>query len=343
MRLITSLGLTLILIGAVVIVAPSGTFDSLNADRNIGVETAADEGNAFLGLKANYSGQEIVYEEGGFFSPGTDTSATVATVTNNVNDDWTAVSVAVDSVIWESGADGRVLEVAASPESLSPGEIGTIELECSGDVSGNANDATVALDVSAEGDGNVSVERNAFPVSGVEFNCEGADDPGTEPPSNPVPIGSIDELAVVGTPTAEEGEPFFGSAPNSRVSFTVEYTGTGSATVTAVQLRSTSSSATRVESILGNNREIEIETTDDGGFDAAEGMSIGDTSYPLDQNAAIGTGSTAAITVQEFREGGEFTRVDMAGEDVTVVLLVEGLDSDAPDTAVPVEIELENL
>lgn len=339
MRALTTLGVSLLLVGTLVIIAPSGAFESLSAERGVGVETAAEEGDALLGLESNYDGTQIQYESGGWFGSDTDVSAEVATVANNADVEWTAVSVEVDSVTWADRSSDRILRVADAPDALSPTETGAIELECSRAVTGNANDATVALDITADGsDAPVSVDRRAFPVSGVAFDCEGEDDPGTAPPTDPIPIADIDELQLDGTPTAEQG-PL--TSQTSRVTFGLEYTGDQSVTVTTAQIKSTSSTATRVETILSNDPEIDISATADGYFDAEQGITIGNTAYPLEQDATLGSGTSAEITLQEFREGGEWTRVSMSGETVTVVFTVEGLDSSDPDATVPVEIELD--
>lgn len=50
MRSLTYLGAGLLLVGALLVVAPSGAFDSLVADRGVGVQTADDE-DAYLGLE----------------------------------------------------------------------------------------------------------------------------------------------------------------------------------------------------------------------------------------------------------------------------------------------------
>ncbi len=50
MKTITKLGLGLLVVGAAVLVTSSGAFDSLSADRGIGVETAPDA-DAYVGLE----------------------------------------------------------------------------------------------------------------------------------------------------------------------------------------------------------------------------------------------------------------------------------------------------
>ena len=50
MRLIKTLGFALLLAGSLVVISSSGAFDSLDANRGVSVETAADE-NALLGVE----------------------------------------------------------------------------------------------------------------------------------------------------------------------------------------------------------------------------------------------------------------------------------------------------
>ncbi|ELZ18302.1 hypothetical protein C478_01550 [Natrinema thermotolerans DSM 11552] len=50
MRSLTALGIGLILIGGIVLAAPSGAFDLTSADRGVGVETASDE-DALVGIE----------------------------------------------------------------------------------------------------------------------------------------------------------------------------------------------------------------------------------------------------------------------------------------------------
>ncbi len=59
MKTITKLGLGLLVVGAAVLVTSSGAFDSLSADRGIGVETAPDA-DAYVGLEYPDADQDRV-------------------------------------------------------------------------------------------------------------------------------------------------------------------------------------------------------------------------------------------------------------------------------------------
>ncbi len=336
---LSQLGVVLIALGVVTIVAPSGAFEAVTSDRGVAVETASDERDALLGLEEEYDESDtILYDEGGLFTDPTSEPATVATVTNNVGEEWSSVDVEVESVVWNGRTDSRVLDVSGAPGALTAGESGQIELACSQDVSGTADDAAVGLDIEGDGE-STTIQRDSFTVSDVSFDCEGADSPGTAPPDDPVPIGDIEELEVVGTPTANE-RVGWGQQP-SWVQFELQNTGDGQVSATEVQISETTADATRVEDITGSGPEIEIGS--DGVLDAENGLSIGAVSYPLNTAGTINQDETSTVNIEQFRSGGLFDQTDMTGESVTVVLVVEGLDPNDPESEVPVEIELENL
>lgn len=48
---LSQLGVALIALGVVIVVAPTGAFEAVTGDRGVGVETAADESDALLGLE----------------------------------------------------------------------------------------------------------------------------------------------------------------------------------------------------------------------------------------------------------------------------------------------------
>lgn len=345
MRRLSQIGVVLIAVGVLVVVAPTGAFDGTTADRGIGVETAGDESDALLGLERDYDGTIIEYDSGDIFTGPTDVSADVAAVTNNLDEDWSEIDAEVTSVIWADGVDNRVLQVADSPDALDSGSQGQIELECSREVSGSADDAMVGIDITAGGDGSsVSVDRDSFTVTGIQFDCEGSDSPGFGPPDETVPIEDVDDLSVVGTPTASDstGVP---QEPDSRVQFDLQNSGSEQLTVTSIQMQDTTSSAYRVEyvaTIIGGT-DAEVEIGSDGELDVDDGLSIGEVTYDLDAVGTIGSGETVSSNIEQFRDGGFDSQSDMTGESVTVVLVVEGLDPNDPSEEVAVEIELENL
>lgn len=94
-----------------------------------------------------------------------------------------------------------------------------------------------------------------------------------------------------------------------------------------------------IETIFGGT-DSEVEIGDDGVLDVDNGISIGDATYSLDSSATVGPNETVTVDVEQFRNGGYDSQVDMTGETVTMVLSVHGLDSDDSGSVVSAEIEL---
>lgn len=314
---------------------PTFGYQTIGADRSVNADVAADEADALLGLEAVYDGTQIEYSEGqGFWQDDTYVNATVATVTNNV-DEALAVSAEVAAVDW-GGNDDRVLDVANQGEFANPvAPDGTqdLVLSCSGDVTGTAPDATVWLSVEASGS-DVSIDREPYPVTGVSFDCEGSSSPGDgDPPTDPVPIDDPDVSLEASNPTAV-GEDWWGLIPPSRVAFELQNSGSQPVTVTDIHV-SDAGSATLIEQ---QGDEVDVTGDASGGLGVDDGISVGPDAprYDFDQNATFSGGDTATVTVGRFQGSGG--QIDMNGESVTLVLYVEGLD--VPDREGPVPVEM---
>ncbi|AGN01569.1 hypothetical protein L593_08120 [Salinarchaeum sp. Harcht-Bsk1] len=328
-----SLGLALIVLGAAVLVAPTLGFDSIDAERRVSADAAANP-NAQLGLQQAYDGTQIQYVDGIFGD--TVVNATVANVTNRVGNPLT-VDARVASIDWSGGSDA-VLEV--SNDGDFSGQLATngtvpIRLGCSQQVSGTATDATVGITVDGSGDP-VSVQGATIAVQNVAFNCDGAGAGDGDPPDDPIPITDprID-LQVVGQPAATQG--FFGA--NSVVTYDLENTGDDPVAVTGIHIADASAGSR----VRRGGDELTIPASSTGNLDQTDGLSIGANApqYDLDQNATIAGGQTAGVELGQFRAGSYFwQQVDMRGESVTVVLMVEGLNVSGREDPVPVEMTL---
>lgn len=314
---------------------PTFGYQTIGADRSVNADVAADEADALLGLEAAYDGTQIEYSEGqGFWQDDTYVNATVATVTNNV-DEALAVSAEVAAVDW-GGNDDRVLDVANQGEFVNPvGPDGTqdLVLSCSGDVTGTAPDATVWLSVEASGS-DVSIDREPYPVTGVSFDCEGSSSPGDgDPPTDPVPIDDPQIHLTAGSASS-------GGIGGSSVTFPLENTGDSPVRITGVQV-SDAGPATRIQydAFFWSGPEVDVGSNDQGTVDVADGISIGGDgpSYDFDDNATLTAGEAPTVTLESFRDGSDGF-VNMSGETVTLVLYVEGLD--VPDREGPVPVEM---
>ena len=314
------------------LVAPSLGFESIDAERSVSVETAGNP-NAQLGLDSSYNGSQIVYQPGGFFTPEEVENQVVANVTNNIDNSITA-SVSVSSVQWSDGS-GPALEVINQDDfsdSMANGTTRQVVLGCSQTVGGFANDATVELSVDAQGDP-VSVAGATLQIDGVSFDCAGG--AGGDPPTEPVPIDQTN-LELATQPSASEA-PFFGDY--SIVSFDLQNTGTQSVTISGIHV-SDSSIGTRIQ----RGTEVQIDASSSGSLNSETGLTIGpdEPTFQFDQNATLTGGETATVTIAQFRDGDSwFDQVDMRGESVTVVFIVDGLEIQGRDDPVPVEMELQ--
>ncbi|WP_254762201.1 hypothetical protein [Natrinema marinum] len=326
---VTKLGVLFVLLGALTLLAPAFGFDFLAIDRGIDASVADDEQNAPLGVRTTYDGTTIEYETGFFGFPRTNTTATVAELRNNVDSPFT-VEAEVSSVVWASGNDQRVLAPVSSSLTLGSGQTDTVELRCSQEVAGEASDATVDLDLKASGTP-VTIDRREYTVSGVSFACEGTQSAGSGGPDEIMPIGETDLTLVNGSVAAEQSTGA-SQEPGSRVTFDVRNDGSDDIMVTGIGVYNTTSTANEVYycanywffGCTATDNEVTIDGTTDGYRSVDEAMAIGEgNTYDLDQNATIATGDTATVAIEQFREDGFNTQVDMSGTEVTVVLVVE--------------------
>ncbi|MFA9502059.1 hypothetical protein ACERIM_04680 [Natrinema sp. H-ect1] len=335
-------GVVLIIIGSLVSLGPIYGVDSLLADRVTQVDVADDERTAILGLEDVYSGPRI--ESGGWFSG--DVSADAVRITNNANGPFD-LEATVTGVRWDGKRDSRVLAIANGADldgGLAPNEQRTVELECSGDVTTGSATGDVLLTVSATGS-DVSVHREDFLISNVDFDCDGDSTPGDgDPADDPTPIGDTD-LELVGQPSASPSSGI-DTGENSRVTFDLENTGSESVTVTGISVDDQGSDATMI-SYWGSGDEVVIATANQGRLSVDDSLSVGETAprYALDENAVFEQGERASVTLEQFRTDGWpiNPQAEMSGETVTVILYTEGLDPNDPtaETAVEVELPLE--
>lgn len=315
------------------LVAPSLGFESIDADRNVTVETASNPG-AQLGLDEAYDETEIRYTTNAWGLPQEDEQAPVANVTNNVGNPVT-VSVEVASI---QGDEDRapVLEVSNEDVFIDPmgtGTTRTVELGCSQSIAGSSQDATVELEVDATSDP-VSVEDATATIDGIDFVCEGTS--GGQAPEDPIPIydGRI-SIEIDGTPAA-------GGYRNSEVTVPIRNAGADSVTITGIHLAE-ATNGNQVQGIFGAQDLQLTGSQQEGDLNTQSGIDIGQDAprYDLDQNGTVGSTETATLSMHHFRGGGNglFNTADMRQETVTVVLMVEGLDVDGREDPVPVEIE----
>lgn len=312
------------------LLAPTLGFDTIDAERSVSADAAANP-NAQLGLQEDYDGSQIVYSQT-WWGGETVENQIVANVTNRIGNPL-SVSVEVSSVQWTDGS-GPALEVVNNDEFLDPmatNQTRAVRLGCSQTVGGDADAATVELAYDATGDP-VSVEGATQTIDEVEFRCEGA--AGGQPPNDPIPINdSRIDLELDGSPSSE-------GFASSRVAFSVRNSGSSSATISGIHVAN-SSSGTRVQSYLDYEVDITGATTD-GTLEASNGLDVGPDAprYDLDQDAVIGNDEVADVSVGSFQAGSGFSHVDMSGDTVTVVLMVEELDVTDREDPVPVEMTI---
>lgn len=171
MKVLRTLGIAFLLAGALCIVAGSGAFDSTAADRSVSIDTVEPQ-NALLGLDDSVYGGETVSNYVCFTFFGEEycyqyeQPREVLRVDNNIQEEVTVRSAEVASV---AGASDATLEVRSSPDTLAPGESGSVEVGCSGDVAAEGT-GDVTLRVTAEGS-NVTIEMASVTVEDVDYDC----------------------------------------------------------------------------------------------------------------------------------------------------------------------------
>lgn len=329
-----SLGFALVILGAAVLVAPSLGFQTLDADRSVSVHTVEGP-NAKLGLEDDYDNSQIEYSLQ-WWGGETVQNQIVANVTNRVEN---PLDVTVEvATVQGNGASNSVLEVTNPENFVDPmgsGASRAVELGCSQDVGGQAGDATVELAVSGDGDP-VSVTGADVEIEGVSFDCAGA--AGGDPPTDPIPITDDRIDLEVSTQPSAEYRQFLWYANYSAVTWGLENTGDGPVAVSGIQI---GDSTEGIE--VSGPTELEIAASTDGNLETDTRLDIGGSAptYDLDQDAEILQNQEATVTLGQFRTATSWAdQVDMRGESVTVVLMVDGLDVPGRERPVPVEMEL---
>lgn len=167
-RSLQYVGLSLVVLGAMLTVVPTGSFSTIAGDRPVDVAVAGD-GDAFLA---------IVDTNNEVTKPGS--SVTVAELENNLNSSMT--------VEYEASVDTDSLSVAtpADTTTIRQGGREPLEVTCS-PPNGGSGTATLTVDV-IEAAGQSAVIRDATLEAPVEYDCPGrtsgsnaAIDPGSPP------------------------------------------------------------------------------------------------------------------------------------------------------------------
>lgn len=326
-RLLATLGVVLVLVGAAATVGPTFGFTTTAADRGIQANVVADV-DAYLGIEDVYDGTQISN------TPPTTAQADAIELTNNFGEPIDLVDAEVTAV---DGFNDSVLAVSNGAElydGIATGDSVTVELGCSGDVeSSGTADVTVTV-VEASGS-TLSVENRLVVVTGVAFDCGLDDSGGSDPDPEPTPISETN-LSLVGNPIATGGD-------NSVVEFDVE-NGGDPVTITEVEVRNTTND--RAETVNSNGEEVTIEnantgesgTLDVGNWKSA--LDVGGGPYALDQNATLGTNETGTFTFSEFMPtydgtGPQPAPADMVGENATLVLYFDAHEA--------VRVDLEDI
>jgi len=165
-RILTAFGITLILLGAVVLAGPTFAFSTTAADRAVGITTAEDDNAAISIVTDNvYNDERITIEE----------SQPLINIGNNfdqrVGGDDGTVRVEVEDVSGDID-DDDVIEMDSDP-TIDPDEDTDIEFICRSDEPSGTNTIDVLLDVSEVSGASVSVENRLLDeqIEGVEIQC----------------------------------------------------------------------------------------------------------------------------------------------------------------------------
>jgi len=306
----------LVVLGAIVMIGPTFGFATIGADRSVSVSTAEDP-DGLLGIETVYDGSEIVYDDG----DGTSNDESVVTVANNLGSDITDFDVQLVSI---DGVSDGVLGVE-NRQDLFDG-IGTndspipVILECTRDEQAQSDGADVALRLNAIAD-SVSVTEKTVVVPGVSVDCDEDDvDRVEQEPGTPV-----DDAATV------ELDDAFASAPRGNTAGTVTFvftnTDSGVLTIEALEIRSSSQAATIGLDKPGNQAQVRVDSGDTTGeISSSQVVRFGDGGVRTDGPVPVAVGDTAEITMENFVDIDSTGNqgLDMAGEDVTVVLYFEG-------------------
>ncbi|MFB1064763.1 hypothetical protein [Natrinema sp. H-ect4] len=345
---VTKLGIVFVLLGTVAMLAPVLGISSLTADRGVQVNAAETPATAYLGI-TDQETSEVTRTCTGFFTRQCESNEVDAIeLENNIQNSFGSITVEVASV---SGADDSILQVANDGElsTLDPEDpLQPVSLAC-GNGGGTASNAEVTFLIDAEGSG-LSVTEATYTVGGISYDCDEDDSAGDgKLTDDPIPINDpdIDLQVVEGTPEALAPTGYDDGQGNSRVNFELENTGTNDATVTGITVTDASDS-THINMlddgfifpIAGD--EVTVDAT--GTINLEGSLQVGTNRYNLSSPTAITNGESVVVDIEQFRDGengGTYNQVDMQGKTVTLVLYVEGANSNEPNEEIPVEITLD--
>lgn len=148
-------GVTLTVIGALLVIGPSAGFSFLEADRGIDVQTAADP-NAYLGVESegDVTGTEL---------RGDSDPLKVGTLSNNVDEPLEVQDVRIDS-IGDDTVDDTILSIASpiTGDTIETDGSTGVTVECADDQSVGEREVTVLVD---------PVEGETVSVAGPTFNA----------------------------------------------------------------------------------------------------------------------------------------------------------------------------
>lgn len=180
MRVASKLAAAMIVVGAVLLAAPTFGVTTLAADRGASVQIAADQSEALLG-----------FEDPGERIEGRQDTATALRLHNNFGEPIDVAAVATvdtdDVEIVSSNWDGSGFDLGTDGEE-------TIELACSG--GGTSGTATVTVDVTRSSGGSLTVSDASRTIE-VPYECTG--NGGGGPPSDPGGFESATASDVVVT------------------------------------------------------------------------------------------------------------------------------------------------
>lgn len=151
---IKHIGVAVTIIGTLLVIGPSAGFSSLEADRGIGVQTAADP-DAYLGIESegDVTGTEL---------RGNSDPLTVGTLTNNVSETLEVRDVSVAS-IGDDSVDDTIVAVASpdAGDTIETGSSSGVTVECADDQSVGEREVTFRVD---------RVEGESISIAGPRFN-----------------------------------------------------------------------------------------------------------------------------------------------------------------------------
>lgn len=327
-----SLGVVLVVAGALLLAGPVFGFTSMAADRGVNVGTAATD-SALLAIESTGD------------TPDNQNDAVVINITNNANERFDPLSTQADIV----EDTGNALAISDGFDStLDPDATTGLELTCSGGGEGNA---TVEVTADAEGS-SISIHRVTYSHT-FSYSCTGSGGGPTADAGGPYITYEGDSVQLDGTDSststgniqdyswelvdeigtlenADSAEPTY-VAPNDldeNTSVTVELTvtdnqgntGTDEATITVNEESYRSLTADFTYSRSGNSDNVDLDgsssTAPDGTIDTYE-WDIGndgtiDHTGATVSNADIPSGTAVTLTVAT--ESGETDSVTIEVE-----------------------------